>query len=721
MEGEMRRHNLVPLTLACVASFLALTGFAASWSAGEDPAIRLERAIQLETVDGDLAAAIAQYEQIIEGDGNTRALVARALLRLGGCYEKLGHREARKVYQRLVDDYADQAQEVSLARQRLAALPRDAPAAASAPTFRRIQIPGKPPRRSGAMLSPDGTRFAFVAEGGIWTVPLSGRVRPDIAGEPTRLTPDMGAWDNGNMSFGWSFDGRWIAFRGRPDDSVYLVPSAGGEPKKVEGSGPSGQGVRPSVSPVGETVAVTRWHEKRSHIFAFPLAGGEPKLVTEEPGMYPAFSPDGKLIAYVPSSYSADRGLSPPKTTQVKVVAVQGGATTVVHESEGRPSAPTWSPDGTMIAFGHWSETGETEKSEIYIVPVSSEGRPRGEPTRISLEGLVSTTLNGEPARKLVNHLGGWSRRDEIALLLDTPFDEGIYTVPAAGGRATRVALAGREPRWSPDGSRIFFRGDSMAALIASVPARGGVEKPVPIQGEYPPAVLVVAFPSGSNDVSPDGKSIVFAGFYRDSREAPGGSIIFTVPSEGGEARALTDPKEGNASNPCWSPDGRWIAYTRQRSLGSAEGMEVLLVPSAGGATKRLTSGEDQVAGAEIAWSPDGRTIAFFGKDGTVRSIPAVGGTSRVLGEAGRSLIQHLGLSWSPDGTRLAYTDFEQVLVIPASGGEPEVVRPGFEGAITQLDWSPDGQTFAFMGVTGGEEEIWLMSDFLPLVRAAQR
>jgi Tol biopolymer transport system component len=47
---------------------------------------------------------------------------------------------------------------------------------------------------------------------------------------------------------------------------------------------------------------------------------------------------------------------------------------------------------------------------------------------------------------------------------------------------------------------------------------------------------------------------------------------------------------------------------------------------------------------------------------------------------------------------------------------------PWSEGAITQLDWSPDGQTFAFTGVMGGEEEVWLMSDFLPLVkRAAHR
>jgi Tol biopolymer transport system component len=190
------------------------------------------------------------------------------------------------------------------------------------------------------MLSPDGTRFAFVAEGAIWTVPLSGTVRPDIAGTPTRLTPDMGAWDGGNMTFGWSLDGRWIAFRGRPEDSVYVVPSTGGDPKKAEGSDTFGQGGRPSLSPDGTTVAFTRWHEKRSHVFVSSLASGAPKLLTEEPGMYPTFSPDGKLVAYVPSSYSADRGMTPPKTMQIKVAAVQGGATSASSTSPREGSTP---------------------------------------------------------------------------------------------------------------------------------------------------------------------------------------------------------------------------------------------------------------------------------------------------------------------------------------------------------------------------------------------
>jgi hypothetical protein len=100
----MRREHSWWLVPACAASLLVLDGFGVSRSGEEDPAVRLERAIQLETVEGDLGAAIAEYGKIIEGKGNDRALVAKALLRLGGCHEKLGHAEARKAYQRLVDD-----------------------------------------------------------------------------------------------------------------------------------------------------------------------------------------------------------------------------------------------------------------------------------------------------------------------------------------------------------------------------------------------------------------------------------------------------------------------------------------------------------------------------------------------------------------------------------------------------------------------------------------
>src|SRR5262249_38394347 len=58
--------------------------------------ILFERAVQKETTDGDLKAALEFYRQAVEKAGPNRALAARALIRMGQCYEKLGNTDARK-------------------------------------------------------------------------------------------------------------------------------------------------------------------------------------------------------------------------------------------------------------------------------------------------------------------------------------------------------------------------------------------------------------------------------------------------------------------------------------------------------------------------------------------------------------------------------------------------------------------------------------------------
>ena len=75
--------------------------------------VDLQAAIRMETVEGDLKGAIELYKKIAAQPGAGRATVATALLRMGQCYEKLGDSEARKAYERVVRDYADQAEIVA--------------------------------------------------------------------------------------------------------------------------------------------------------------------------------------------------------------------------------------------------------------------------------------------------------------------------------------------------------------------------------------------------------------------------------------------------------------------------------------------------------------------------------------------------------------------------------------------------------------------------------
>src|SRR5438045_5317293 len=82
----------------------------------------LGAAIHQEEAEGNLEAAIAAYKKILSQYGNNRPLAAKAQLHLGLAYEKLGNAEARKAYEQVVRNYADQSEETAASRHRLEAL-----------------------------------------------------------------------------------------------------------------------------------------------------------------------------------------------------------------------------------------------------------------------------------------------------------------------------------------------------------------------------------------------------------------------------------------------------------------------------------------------------------------------------------------------------------------------------------------------------------------------
>src|ERR1700678_1298342 len=79
---------------------------------------------------------------------------------------------------------------------------------------------------------------------------------------------------------------------------------------------------------------------------------------------------------------------------------------------------------------------------------------------------------------------------------------------------------------------------------------------------------------------------------------------LWVVERAGGNARRLTS-FAGQTTNPHFSPDGKWIAFSGEY----AGNVDVYVVPSEGGEPKRLTwhPGADVVQG----WTPDGKSILF--------------------------------------------------------------------------------------------------------------
>jgi tetratricopeptide (TPR) repeat protein len=90
------------MAIAMAGALVALT---AGVGAEVGTEVALRAAMEKETVKGDLKGAIDQYKKLAQG--KDRAVAAKALVRMGQCYEKLGDAEARKAYERVVREYAD--------------------------------------------------------------------------------------------------------------------------------------------------------------------------------------------------------------------------------------------------------------------------------------------------------------------------------------------------------------------------------------------------------------------------------------------------------------------------------------------------------------------------------------------------------------------------------------------------------------------------------------
>jgi Tol biopolymer transport system component len=674
----------------------------------------LSEAVYQEEVNGDLDNAIETYQLVLTRYPDNRKVSAEALLHLGMCYEKLGNQEAVKTYKRLVSNFPEQKDQVAVARERLSRLSQVADkisALSTAPKFTKIKMPTNP---GNGVLSPDGKKMAFILDGCVWTIPVSGGVDPLIAGEPKKLTENIGAWDM-SSSFAWSGDGKWIAVNAElksSSTSIYVIPSEGGNPHKVQV--PSHRcnwptEFRLSLSPDGKILAYAagsktgEYQTKSAQIYTIPVNGGTPKELTGPGTQEPAFSPDGSKIAYI--KYTKTNELV--DHTDLWVIPSEGGTPVQVTSL---PSlqifGPTWSPDGKMIAFIRRPGIGDPK--EIWIAPVTNKGNPSAPPTKVDLP-LAS-----------YQEVAGWTSDNKIGLQLMNPEYEIIYTVNSSGGIATQVTQQGwtEYPKWSPDGKKIFFRGDR--GKIAYVPSGGGAIDSIPIQSEFE---MFTAAPGSGNDISPDGKTIVFSGaryFYKEG-EKKWDVNIYTIPIEGGKPKQLTTiAAELQDRFPCWSPDGKSIAFIRPEIKNGKHIMHIFTISKEGNNLRQITTEEDSVAWAPIDWALDGKSIAYFSNDNSIRFIPVEGGGSRFITEVDSANSQY-DLAWSPDGKELAYTDKGKIWIYSNESGKTKEVKTGATGQATKLGWSPDGKKIAFTAYAGGDNELWLMENFLPLEKLAQK
>lgn len=261
------------------------------------------------------------------------------------------------------------------------------------------------------------------------------------------------------------------------------------------------------------------------------------------------------------------------------------------------------------------------------VLYVAGQGSPGGS---LVLPGLGAPAQGDlPPGGKIVYvcQVFGDMERDQICVINPdgtgqrrvTQDDNGDYNFPSLSPDGKNIIFTGR----TPDGYELFE---------------------MDLSGNQRQITRGMADASGP-EISPDGRSIVFA------QQAGGHQVIWITNRQGGNARMVFGPPDGNGWDPVWSPDGQEILFSSDHTGGVQ-----LFRLRADGSDLRQVSKLNGIRGRND-WSPDGKTAATYAGPSWQHEIYLVnldGSDPRQVTQGGNNLAP----SFSPDGRWIAFTSY---------------------------------------------------------------
>jgi len=457
----------------------------------------------------------------------------------------------------------------------------------------------------------------------------------------------------------FSPDGQWIAFSSNRDGNydVYVISATGGKPrqltfhsaddnvvgwtpdgKNVIFSSTRGNGAFPTVATLWEVSA----------------EGGIEKALDTDWGASASFSPDGARLAFTRhpavwsrkhyrGSYAADlwiEDLASKKFTKLgdddykgnrlwpmyghsgeiyfvsnelpneknirfggpevmksvnniwKISDKGGKATQLTRHADGNLFFPTISADGKVIVyednFGIWKLDTATGRSTEIRVDVKSDVKEND-------TELITITNEAEGF-----HISPSNRRAAIVAHGE------IFTIATDRGepqRVTETAWREQDPRWSPNGKWIAFVSDRTGRQEVWISDE---------LGKNPEKLSDVDCDKSSLVWSQDSKVLLWAGSDHKLRR---------VEIDTGKTDVLVSSDAGQIGTPQFSPDGKWLSYSKEDKLLRSH---VYLMELATRQEHMISSDEFLIArGAK--WTPDGKKLLLLGGIG-VATIASTGG-----------------------------------------------------------------------------------------------
>lgn len=342
---------------------------------------------------------------------------------------------------------------------------------------------------------------------------------------------------------------------------------------------------------------------------------------------------------------------------------ISGGSASAISTRNG--DLPVWSPDGTRIAFAAASPSLQILQD------------PRATLDRNVQVGIMSSV--GRPLRRFTV----------------TDRTESVAELQWASSR--RLILSE-----GPDGALLSV--DVISGKLAHLGGRG----PLSLLGNF------------TFTISADGARVAYVAdspYQSENNPKSGPPVdpfaIGVVPAAGGAAHLLPQPVHASDAAPSFSPDGENLVVARTLlDPGKPTRPPSLMIQSVSGGTARPLN----IRGDQPLWSPNGRWIAYQhlarGASGqlvpwTLNVVSPSGGKPRVLLPSG--IDEQLGLSWSPDSTRLAFvTESGDAIGTVTLNGKITIFKlpgglslaadlsPATGAPDTPPQWSPDGKTLLF-------------------------
>lgn len=694
--------------------FGALVSVSGTTQKAEDPGVLLRAAIEKEEVDGDLPGAIELYKQIVAKFGESRAVAAKALLRLGGCYEKLGEEQsglARKTFEKVVADYPDQTEAVRAAKEKLAAFLRAQTTAKSeAPDFRLRQVWAGPGTDTSGNISPDGRYLTFVD----WdTGDLA--VRDLTAGTNRRLT-NKGTWeqspDEMALASKWSRDGRRIVYQWQNKDGIVelrVFDLEDSSIRTIHRRKASEDWVDPcGWSPDGRYVLAsffdeaTPTQERKTRVGLISVEDGSVKTLQgrfEDTMNYASrflFSPDGKFIAYdaPPAGEASGRH-------DIYLISLDGQTEIPLVEHPETDAVFAWTPDGRGLLF----TSDRTGSMDLWLLPMS-QGKPRDAP-RLVKSGFGPMGSLGMTSRGELYFGSSGSTRDIYVVEVEP----GTWKLRSPAKKLSlpnqgRIEIA----NYSLDGQRMAFisfdmRGRHLILRILD-------EKTGRIR-ELTSGLPGFSFPLW---IPPDGRDLSIGISDQEGRIG-----IHRVDAQTGETAPLVQFERGQGSQAqAWATDGKRFFYTAQD--GSEGKRYVYTYDLEIKKNERLPGSPDDAR--FIAISPDGKWLAVVNAEGkrTVKIMPASGGEPREIYRFEYESGTVITPAWSADGRHIYFpwprgpqTHICDLYRVHRDGGDAEKIELGMY-FIRFLTVHSDGQRIAFAssGEKPPQPQVWVMENFLP-------